>query len=304
MVVLWLGLEGLGVAGLLPPPQIANNLCADEKLAYLRTHRFQDPVVLAVGSSVTWRGFDGEAVTQVTGGRRATLNGAFCGLKMNQIAFTARYFVARYPSVRDVITIVAPQDFTECARTRERVFDPDDADDYVYRGAAVFPLYLKYFDPITLVKNALILKALRDGELALDSMEFDPYGGAPLDTALSRPDLVYNALPPLDPACFRDLRRLATLLASEGRRLIVVTAPVHPAWVERYDPQRAMMTNLADGIQTALAGTTAVFWDAHRAFAVANDQFIDAIHIRWAAAKELSRALVAATGVGRIARTH
>ncbi len=301
LCLFWIGLLLLDDRRVLPPPQLANNLCVDQKLHYLRENPVNPPDVLAVGSSVTWRGFDGDAVTNATGGRAATLNGAFCGLKLNQTVFTARYYLERYPHIRDVVTIIAPQDAAECGKTDAQVFDAADVDRYVYAGGWDFLFYLKYFDPFNFIKNVAILSELKGGALPLDAMKFDRYGGALLDTRLSQPDLVYGKLPPLDQACFAALRELATDLSDAGKRLIVVTMPIHPLWIEKYDPTQAVLSDLASNIRSALAGTSAVFWNADKSFAMAPESFIDAIHIRRSAAQHFSRALVSETGLGQVA---
>lgn len=294
-----LGLAALGHIGNLPPPQLTNNLCLDVKLEYLRSHNFASPTVMAVGSSVAWRSFDGDAVTRATNGRAVTFNAAFCGMKMNQTTFTAAYFLAHNPSIRDVLTIIAPQDMTECSDARTRVFDPRDVDDYVYRRRWPFPLYLEYFDPLTMAKNIAILRTMQAGKLPLDSLVFDRYGSAPLDTTLSAHDLVYGALPPFDPTCLAALRQLAEDTAAEQRRLVVVTMPINPEWKDRYDPDGRIVRDLATAIRSTLAGTPTTFWDADAAMAMTPSAFIDAIHIRWSAAKTFSRALVQATELGK-----
>jgi hypothetical protein len=296
--LLWLGLAWLDHFDLLPPPQLSNNLCIDQKLAYLREHPVRRPTILATGSSVTWRNFDSSAVLQASGGRAVPLNGAFCGLKMNQTTYVTEYLVGRMPSVQAVMTILAPQDLTDCSNTNSRVFDIGDVDDFVFRRSSEFAFYLKYFDPLTLIKNVFILRAMRKGGLPFDEIRMDRYGDAPIDTEASR-DLTYGALPPPDPVCLEALQKLAYDLAAGGRRLTVVTMPLDPTWKKQYDPDGAVMRNMTHDIRQALAGSGAVFWDANHDFAMDPDAFIDAIHIRWSAAKTFSRALIAATGLGR-----
>ena len=299
--LLWLGLAWLDHFDLLPPPQLSNNLCIDQKLAYLREHPVRRPTILATGSSVTWRNFDSSEVLQASGGRAVPLNGAFCGLKMNQTSYVTEYLVGRMPSIREVMTILAPQDLTDCATTNPRVFDPADVDGFVFRRSSEFAFYLKYFDPLTLIKNVFILHAMRTGALPFDEIRMDRYGDAPIDTAASR-DLTYGALPPPDPVCLQALRKLATDLGADGRRLIVVTMPLDPEWKKQYDPDGAVMRNMTHDIRQALAGSGAMFWDANHNFAMEPDAFIDAIHIRWSAAKTFSRALIVATGLGGASR--
>ena len=297
--LVWLGLAAINHFNLLPPPQLTNNLCMDQKLAYLRAHLIRQPTILATGSSVTWRSFDSSAVLQATDGRAVPLNVAFCGLKINQTSFVTEYFVRRVPSIRAVVTILAPQDLTECAATNPRVFDPADVDDFVFRHGSEFAFYLKYFDPLTLIKNIFILHSMETGGHPLDTMRMNRFGDAPLDTDASR-GLTYGALPPRDPVCLASLQKLAKDLNAEGRRLIVVTMPVNPVWKARYDPDGAVMRNTTHLIRRALAGSEAIFWDANHKFAMKPSAFIDAIHIRWSAARTFSRALIVATGLGAV----
>ena len=291
-------LVGLDSVGRLPPPQLANNLCVDEKLRYLQASSAFDapsfqPAVLAVGSSVSWRTFDGEAVDRASGGRVQSFNGGFCGLKMNETAFTTRYFLDRYPSVREVVTIIAPQDMTDCRNARAQLFDPNDADDYIYGDAWVFPLYLKYFDPFTFIKNVVRMKrAFRWG------VAFDRYGGLPIATEEHQTRLVYGKLDAYDPSCFAALRGLANELRAEGRRLVVASMPMHPGWLDRYDPERQRMPQFERRIDEALADTGATYWRPKH-FALERDDFVDAIHIRWSAAQDFSRALVEETRLGQ-----
>jgi hypothetical protein len=217
---------------------------------------------------------------------------------MNQIRFATDYFVNRFPSIRQVVTIVAPEDLSDCATTNPRVFNPQDVDDLVYGRGEEFWLYLKYFDPMTLAKNALMLKNMREGGHPLDVMTINRFGDSPLDTSASREDLVYGTAPPPDPVCLDALRRLAAELDAKNVSFIVVTMPLSPLWKAQYDPDGSVMRNLTQKVEGALAGSTTRFWDADRDFPMNPGDFIDAIHVRWSAARTFSRALVVATGLG------
>lgn len=298
IVLFGVTLVGLDSVGRLPPPQLANNLCIDEKLRYLHASSAFDapsykPNVLAVGSSVSWRTFDGDAVERATDGQVQSFNGGFCGLRMNETAFTTRYFLDRYPSVREVVTIIAPQDMTDCRNPRAQLFDPGDADRYIYGDAWVFPLYLKYFDPFTFIKNVVLMKTMFRWGVA-----FDRYGGLPIATEEHQTRLVYGTLDAYDSSCFTALHDLATELRSEGRRLVVASMPMHPGWLDRYDPEGRRMPQFEHRIDEALAGTGATYWRP-QGFTLKRDDFVDAIHIRWSAAQDFSRALVEETHLGQ-----
>lgn len=298
-------LVGLDRLGHLPPPQIANDLCADEKLRFLRNSpAFRSPAfapdVLIVGSSVSLRQFDGEAVEHVTNGRVRALNGGFCGLKINETAFATRFFLGRYPSIQEVVTVVAPQDLTKCRSSEAEIFDAGDVRRYVYGDAWVLPFYLKYFDPFTFAKNVYMLAA---GHVFRWSSGFDRYGALPYDTDQRQTRLVYGALAAFDPTCFQALRALADELKAENRRLVVAAMPMHPHWTARYDPERRRMRELEARLDDALAGTGAQLWRPGT-FALTADDYVDAIHIRWSAAKRFSRALARETGLGQAIVAH
>lgn len=294
-----LGLAGLGRVGLRPPPQLSNNLCLDQKLDWLRAHPQGSPTMLAVGSSVTWRNFDAEAVREVSKGQAVPLNAAFCGLRMNQIAFSAEYFLARSPDVRDVLMIIAPIDLAECSTHATDVFTPADVDGYVYHHRWRYQYYLRYFDPFILAKNVWITYDQRHGALPLDVAVFDRYGGGPLDTTMSRETLVYDELPDVDPACLSALHEFAARLTGTRRRLVVVMEPMSPDWIRQYDPKGAGLRRLADEVRGALTGSSATLWVPGTDLPLGSDAFIDAIHLRWSAARVFSRAIVATTGLGQ-----
>jgi hypothetical protein len=298
LTAFWLVLAALNGMGLLPPPQLSNNLCIDEKLVYLRARPVEPPTILTVGSSVAWRSIDSTVFREAGDGRNMPLNGAFCGLKMNQTEFATGYLLDHYPNVQSVVLILSPLDLTECSTTNARVFDPQDVDSFVFRRDFEFTFYLKYFDPLTLARNVLILRSMRDGALPLDAMMIDQYGDAPLQTDATRDDLVYGALPHADPVCLSSLSKLATDVKTQGRRLIVVSMPMSPVWKARYDASGAFIHDMTGHIQRAVAGTGAIFWDANRDFPMDANDFTDAIHIRWSAAKVFSRELVLETGLG------
>jgi hypothetical protein len=298
VALFWFSLGAINRLGLLPPPQLSNNLCIDQKLAYLRENTIEQPTILTVGSSVAWRSIDNAVFREASDGRNMPLNGAFCGLKMNQTEFTTGYLLSHYPSVHSVVLVLSPLDVTECSTTNARVFDPNDVDNFVFCRGVEFTFYLKYFDPLTLAKNVLILRPMRDGALPLDAMVIDRYGDAPLRTDVSRKDLVYGKLASPDPACLTSLSKLATDIKEQGRRLIVVTMPMSPIWKASFDPSGAVMHGMTRDIHRAVAGTGAIFWDANRDFPMDPGDFTDAIHIRWSAAQVFSRALMLATDLG------
>ncbi|MFF7710994.1 hypothetical protein [Pseudomonas sp. NPDC007930] len=287
-------LWALDHTGHLPPPAFANSLCADEKLAFLRNHPVAAPNLLVVGSSVAWRHFDGETVAAQLPGTRP-LNGAFCGLRANQAVYVAGWLLGREPSVRQVLMIVDPQDFAGCGAVPTAVFNRQDADAYVYGNGSRWLPYARYFSPLSLLRNALSVKAQRADLIEFDPLVFDRYGDGPLNTPNSR-GLTYAKADPLDPACFTALRQLATQLKGDGRAFTVVATPLHPQWKTAYDPHNTLAAQFDRDLRQALAATGARFWNADAGHGYGAGAFIDAIHLRWAAAKVFSQALASHLG--------
>lgn len=286
------GLFALAATGNLPPPAFSNSICVDEKLAFLRREQPESPSLLVIGSSVAWRHFDGGTVTRRLPGT-VPLNGAFCGQTMDQTAFSANWLLDRYPTARDVLLIVAPQDFDDCGATNDAYFDREDVDDYVFDNASPWPFYTRYFSLESLLRNARGIAAKRSGANQIDPLVFDRYGSGPLDTAASRGALLYGKVGRLDPDCFAALSRLSARLAGEGRRLMVASTPLHPTWRVTQDPQGLIQAQFNAGIRAALQ-PGGVYWDSNQALHLEEGLFFDAIHLRWSAVPRYTDALVKA----------
>jgi hypothetical protein len=279
--------------GHLPPPPIANNICIDEKLAFLRRNPPATPNLLVIGSSVAWRHFDGATVAAAAPGTHP-LNGAFCGLRANQTVFVANWLLDRLPSVRDVIMITSPQDFETCRMHPAALFDKEGADSFVFENGWRWGFYFRYFDPASLVRNMRRVRAMRANSNAINSIVFTRFGDGPLDTTESRNTLEYGPILGFDPFCFNALQSLARRLAKENRRLVVVNTPLHPEWKRLYDPEANLLRSLERNILAALVGTEGKYWDGDSATTMEAQAFIDGIHLRWSAARVFSKTLAKA----------
>jgi hypothetical protein len=271
----------------LPPPPIANNICIDEKLAFLRDHTFDSPTVLVLGSSIAWRNVDSAALSKVTGGLH-TMNGAFCGLRMNQITFVGDWLLDRLSSVRAVILVASPFDFVGCSVNPSAVFSRNAADDFVFGQESKWSFYFRYFDPISMVRNAIYIRDMRSKPASLQPLVFTKFGDGPMDTDLSQPSLMYGALPELDRTCFTALRTLANRLASENRKLAVITTPLNPEWKKAFDRNGNSGRRLGQSIVEALRQTDAQYFDGDAKISMVREAFTDAIHLRWVAATTFS----------------
>jgi hypothetical protein len=271
----------------LPPPPFANNICVDEKLVFLREHTFESPSILVLGSSIAWRNVDSAAVSKAAGGLLA-INGGFCALRMNQTAFVGDWLLDRLPSVRAVVVVASPFDFVGCKANPTAIFSREAADDFVFGRKLKWSFYFRYFDPISMVRNAIHIGAMRSNAELLNPLVFTEFGDGPVDTHHSFPTLVYGELPELDRTCFDSLRTLAERLASENRKLAVVTTPLHPEWKKSFNRDGSVGVKLDKAIVEALQQTDARYWDGDAKFPMAAEAFTDAIHLRWSAVRTFS----------------
>lgn len=283
-------LFGLHTSENLPPPAFSNSLCVDEKLSFLRNNPIEAPDLLIIGSSVAWRHVDSNAVVQASP-QSKPLNGAFCGLHANQSVYVANWLLDRHPSVRQVVMVVDPLDFAGCWKTPAAVFNREDADSYVYEKAFSWKYYLHYFAPGSLLRNASGIKDQRNDRNDFDPLVFNRYGDGPLHTTNSR-GLLYGTPEPLDERCFTALHSLASRLKQDGLPLTVVATPLHPDWKAQQDPTGVFLGSFDEKIAAALSGTGSTYWNADKEWTAPKGAFVDAIHLRWSAAKEFSKALV------------
>lgn len=282
LATLVLGLAGLDWAGSLPAPPLANNVCVDEKLRFFRDAPALRPQIVALGSSVTWRHFDGAAFPQ-HGDTPAALNAGFCGLQVNQTLYTARLLLDWYPSTHSLIFIVSPPDFVNCSERNTKLFDDDAADAYVRRRWPTYSFYGIYFDPLSLTKNTVLLATRRgDGSLA-----YDRYGTSFITEHPNR-GLHYGEVS-FDPDCFQALTELAAFAQQRGKALYVVLQPIHPEWEQRFDPSGEQMRAYRAAILRAIDGSTARLLDADHELSLEPEYFTDAIHLSKQGAQAFSR---------------
>jgi hypothetical protein len=265
----------LDATGHLPPPAVMNNVCADEKLKFLREHPPQGPTLALFGSSVTWRNVESARIVEVTGGRVVPLNLGFCGSRIHESGAIARYFLGRYPTISSVALIVGLEDVKNCRGPAR--FSADDAKDYLDRATPKYFFYFKHFDFMSLNRNARTIKARRTDIASAESLVLDGFAGAP---SLMQRGLFYDGQFNLDETCLGALRAFVADLPPHIKQIIVVLSPIHPDWVAKYDPSGSRLTGLAAALSSSVAATRASLWNAHADLDLPRSFFGDAIHLR------------------------
>jgi hypothetical protein len=278
----------------LPPPIVTNNLCFDEKIHWMSYELPSTaPDLLVFGSSVAWRHFDGGQAIE-SGLAKNPYNLGFCGMRLSQTAFVARYFLTKrkfqFP-VRAVI-IASPQDFEGCSSSEEQVFSKPDADQAIFSRTHGWELYLKNVDPVPFVRNASVVKAQRSGPNDLNrGLIFTRYGDGPIDTAQTR-DLTYGPITNLKQECFVALKDLAQYFSSHEIETILVLTPINPQWLSKFDPDRRILNEVRSGVSEALKKSDVRVWDASENKSFSELDFFDAVHLRWSSVRRFMTAMV------------
>jgi hypothetical protein len=278
-----------------PPPAFTNNLCIDGKIEFLRQNSPVDPTHLVIGSSISWRNIDSSTIVDRHPQSRP-LNGGFCSLHMNQIAFVSDFLIKRYPTVSDLLLVLDVEDMAACRQNKTILFNENDVASYLSKANDI-QFYFKYFSPISLLRNAMQLKERKQNLIELDPLVFTAYADGPLNTSQER-GLFYGTAPPIDNACVDALRSLANAAKTKKLRLTVATMPLPSTWSEKYDQDAVVQKKFTDTVRTALDGTGTQFWDGWAEAKIDPKAYTDAYHLRWSAVPAFTQQLIKATQFG------
>lgn len=85
-------------------------------------------------------------------------------------------------------------------------------------------------------------------------------------------------------------------MTERGLRFAVVMTPLSPVWKATVDSNGQARQRLEQGVQHALLGTNATFWNADAGYQPAAEAFTDAIHLRGSAIAAFTQAVLAHVG--------
>jgi hypothetical protein len=261
-------LAGLAKADRLPSPPLTATSCIDEKLAFIRTMQLQRVTLAAFGSSATWRNLDVRRLENALPDVKA-INLAACYLHVDQIAFLSRHLLKHVPRVTDLLTVVAPRDFENCAPQDTTIVDPFLLDGYMAGRIPGWVVHLTNFRLPHVITQAFRIKEDRRGVL-----RNDPYGSSPLYHRVG-----WDPAPVFDPRCFQALAAFSSDLRKRGIRLIVATVPVKPSWRERHDRDGAIVSRWIETIRAQI-GTDSLLIDG-RNMPLPDERFADPVHLLW-----------------------
>lgn len=271
----------------LPPPQLSNSICIDEKLRMMRERPPQSPNLLVIGSSVAWRHFNSPAAMATDASIRP-YNAGLCGQSVAQTAETAQWLLGRLPSVEHVMLLASPVDFQDCSAEASKL-NYGDADGYVFGDKPAWRYYLRYFDPVTFLRNAQGLAARRSDPNHFEALVIDRFGDGPMEPRQTR-GLHYRELKAFDRKCLSSLSYLAQLTKERDMAMDVVLTPVSPEWIRTYDPEGRVLGRLHDAVGKTAKKSGLRFVDMRDAFKDQN--FVDAIHLRQSVTAEFTRAIL------------
>lgn len=288
IALLLVALEG---AGRLKAPSIANRASFDEKLRYLRAGGPRDVQVLITGSSTALHGIDGSALKEALGTERDILNVGVQGLSIEKSAYLTRFLIERLEGIEHVIAVTTTLDFEHCVLRQADFFDPEHAADYITGRRSEIYMQFRFLDLRGVFGRARDIRELRADAANLDSVRFDRYGSVLLDlTPNDVPAQVFEGRPlRFDPTCYQGLGALAHHLAGRGIAFTVVLAPLRPGYLANQDPDGSHLGAHVTRMRGALAGTRALFVDAHGRLALPETAFFDAYHVVPPEAAQLSR---------------
>jgi hypothetical protein len=281
-------IAGLSYIGRMPAPAMTVVQHLDEKLRYLRDHPDLTPELVAVGSSIAWRQFDGKPFAERLG-EGHVLNGASAFLKVHQTRFLTNFYIDHFPRLQTVMVMVGPTDFRDCSSVPAELFDPTDASGYAFERHPSLIYYLKYFAPLTYLRR---VNSFQKSRVPLKGeMWMDEYGSGPMQwTESMMQGLRYGAIT-LDKRCVDALQQLVSDLTTRGIRPVVIFPPIHPDYRQLFPQTIVDLKAIAEELRTSTDGRIQIIDVIEDPFGP--EDFFDAVHLQWTAAQSLSRKLTA-----------
>ena len=271
----------LNAIGSLPPPPVTATYCIDEKFKFLAERDLDDVDLLAVGSSVTWRNLDMQPFV-ARGVAERPLNAAPCYLHMDQIAFLTRFLLDHLNRVKTVVSVVAPRDFAQCNEAERDFFSPERANSYVFDGSSPLAIYLANFRPIPFLRDALHIAEKRSGPAVHGPLFMNSQGAGPIEGTSD-----WSPPPSFDEKCFDAVGDFEAMLAARGVRLVLVSFPSSPDWLDEHDPQGDVTRGFESRLRAALSAEDSLFRPS-ATFAFESSRYFDSVHLQWEGAQEFS----------------
>jgi len=273
--------------GTMPPPLISNNLCVDEKLAFMRQHPPHEANLLVVGSSSALRHFNSPEAVRIDPELRP-YNAGLCATNLWQDEQVIRWLTHRAPGIRRVLLVASSLEFGDCRPDPRPSLNFADVDRFVFGDTSRLGFYLKSFNPTTLLHNSVDMRRTRTDMTWFDSVVLNDFGDAPVQPPRERREWYLKAK--LDERCFAVLRRTASALDARGVKFALVESPMNPNWREEFDRSGALTPLTRRKVWQAFSGTHAVLLEDQGGFSAAD--FYDAVHLRASSTPRFTRSVL------------
>ena len=280
--------------GRLAPVPLSGNVSFDEKMEWMWKRGDRRWDVLAIGSSMTLNNLDcAELATRLPAGV-ALANASSWSLKIGDARALADYLVAVHPP-RAVVMVTGAMDFYGGGKSS--FVRPADLD--FYRSTRAYSLLVaRYFDPLWYYDRADHIAEQRATRSWYSSLDFDEWGGVPLDVhwpkvAAER----WNEHPRpalIDQRQYAEFERLVADLASAHVHLICAQAPIRDDAFAICD-QPALRAHWAR-VAAILGAHGFRFYNLHGELALDRGCYADYSHLNAEGARRFTAALLARCG--------
>ncbi len=279
-----LGLWVLERLGRLPSPPLTATNCIDEKFKFVRNNMPDDPRLIAVGSSVTWRNLDFSALDRDELSALRPINVAPCYLKIHETAFLTRFYLDNMERVNTVLSVFSMRDFEQCADDGA-FFNAAAARRYVFDGWPSWYLYFKNFRPGSFLWDVRHIRDMRNGRDILRPLTMDRWGSGPL--RITPPDIRNDVRPTDD--CFEHLEAIEREMEARKVRWIVVLLPPMPAWIDAYDTNGERDQAWRDSVASHLNAPNTILIDGRERRPAQDYLFSDPAHLHWSSVPDFTR---------------
>src|SRR3546814_1122432 len=202
-------------------------------------------------------------------------------LKIHQTRDLLEFYLDHFENVGTVLILTGPPDFAVCTRQPAALLDHEDAGAYAFDRWPEAYFYFRCFSPQRYLRTAVSLARRRvpyRGDLFLDD-----YGSGPIEVPKSmQRGLRYGAIEP-DPACADALADLSRRMTALKIRLVVVFAPIHPDYRERYPKVAGWLDNLVRDLRMATVDDDKNILQLRDDGQFKADDISDAFHLQWPA---------------------
>lgn len=294
---------------LLIAPQLIASTSFDEKVRFFREVKPKQSQIVAVGSSVAVNNLDSTALKDKNGNQISFLNFGFYGLPISEAKSAIDLAVRVSGKPNTLLVTSAPIDFYGCfsATTTSpntklglQKLNQTDAAQYIASNIPGVFYHAKYRGWWRMIDYKLMLEVQRQRTTnnTFDSLKFDPSGSVLLE--IPKADVsperwqgqqwgaAMRQLSSPQNTCYDDFQSLVDYTKQQNINLVFVLSPVRQGYFDKFDPARQGLEFHKQKITAILQKNNSIFIDAHSDLKVADEYFVDAVHLNKLGAQMLT----------------